>query len=185
MERTAKTLSAWKPQLGDKFKLVQTIRSYSIGTTYTVRVDYDGIQAYNDDKDCCSYRAITSDCSEELYEKIIPAPKTFGELTTEEQGALLLAHHNGSVIEYMSGSGFKNRAHLWQDSGWWEIDAPAWYNEDVYRVMPEVKIETIETYWRKIQSGCRPVCEWTDSHKITFTLIDGEPDINSIKMEKL
>jgi hypothetical protein len=186
MERTAKTLSAWKPQLGDKLKLVATTSIVELGTTYTVRNGIHGIHAYNDDKGRSSYRDIRSGDHEELYEKIIPSPKTFGELTAEEQGALLLAHHNWSVIEYMSGSGFENRAHLWPDGGWRKIDAPAWNPKDAYRVMPEVEIETIETYWNKRHGfGINTDGRRGDLIKITFTLIDGEPDIDSIKMEKL
>ena len=85
-------------------------------------------------------------------------PKTWGEMTDEEKGVLLLAHHEGKVIEFLNGP-----------YGWSLASSPRWRSEQSYRIRPEHKRETVAI----------------DTHRITFDLIDGEPDCSSVKMEKL
>ena len=53
-----------------------------------------------------------------------------------------------------------------------------------YRVKVEPKVETKTLYGRNdpYWSDCKIE---EDTHKITFTTIDGEPDCSSVKMEKL
>jgi hypothetical protein len=104
-------------------------------------------------------------------------PKTWGEMTPEEKGALLLAHHEGKVIES------KYSASLWV-----RIKTPAWHGSCAYRVKPEPKRETARLSGRVLTDR-----DWvfgtahglSDTHRITFDTIDGEPVCGSIRMEEL
>lgn len=116
-----------------------------------------------------------------LIEKKEEQMKTWGEMSDEEKGALLLAHHEGKVIErFVDGN----------MGGWVSSDKPLWYPDCTYRIKPEPKVETVTMYGRCpdeiglfFGTGEKP---WrSDTHKITFDVVDGEPDCTSIKMEKL
>lgn len=102
-------------------------------------------------------------------------PKLWRDMTPEEKGALLLAHHEGKVVQQHHGPfGF-------QDA----VDLPLWQQDKIYRIRPEPKRETVTVYgagfdWEQAALPCSE-----DTHRITFDLIDGEPDVSSIKMEKL
>ena len=102
-------------------------------------------------------------------------PKLWKDMTAEEKGALLLAAHEGKRIE------------IWdRRNAWREVSPPSWSGDTAYRVKPEPKRSTMAIY-----SGLSDVGFWShdrddiDTHKITFVLIDGEFDCDSIKMEKL
>lgn len=86
--------------------------------------------------------------------------KLWRDMTPEEKGALLLAHHEGKVIEYWK-----------RGTGGWEKLKSGFYDNEAYRVKPEPKIETIERFWY--------------GHRITFNLINGKPDCASVKMDEL
>ena len=102
-------------------------------------------------------------------------PKTWGEMTPEEKGALLLAHYEGKSIHvYVPGD------------SWIPVPKPAWHDLYAYRVKPEPKRETVRLSGQVYLDG-----QWAfgtedkgDTHRITFDTIDGEPDCSSIRMEK-
>lgn len=102
--------------------------------------------------------------------------KMWKDMTPEEKGALLLAHHEGKVIEQRVSS----------PPTWKVIPKPFWRDNSIYRVKPEPKVKTITIY-----TGWPEGWGWSqdhdedDTHKITFNMIDFEPDLKSIKMEKL
>jgi hypothetical protein len=112
------------------------------------------------------------------WEPASETPKLWRDMTPEEKGALLLAHHEGKAIDagYVGG-------------GWYLCD-PKWFDEFAYRVRPKPKRETVtlvggfhavKTYWHFGDNKA----EFGDTHCITFDLIDGKPDCDSIKMEEL
>ena len=115
----------------------------------------------------------------DLIAEWVDEPKLWKDMTPEEKGALLLAYHEGKTIE-----GF------W-DGCWQECDQVhkfAFAINVPYRVKPEPVVETVTMY-----TGT-PISHWgwtadscsTDrTHRITFDLIDGKPDCNSVKMESL
>lgn len=109
--------------------------------------------------------------------KVKTKPKTWGEMTPEEKGALLLAHHEGKPIENTATR-----------NGSWIVSTPYWASEFAYRVKPhEPKVEKVTGhYWRfeemNLFSGANV---YMSSHRITFNLIDGVPDCTSIKMEPI
>jgi len=101
--------------------------------------------------------------------------KAWGKMTDEEKGVLLLADHDGKQIEWLD-----SYTNTWEDK-----ESTEFYSSLTYRVKPEPKVETVELF------GFNSIFIWgekketVDTHKITFNTIDGEPDCNSIKMEKL
>lgn len=96
-------------------------------------------------------------------------PKLWRDMTPEEKGALLLAHHEGKRIQIYTNT-----------EGWYTFEyGVTWADDCAYRVKPEpVKpvVETVEVY------GGKAFGYWSfgsgsledDTHKITLTLIDGE-----------
>lgn len=107
------------------------------------------------------------------------AHKLWRDMTPEEKGALLLAHHEGKVIEW-----------TWSFGSEFDMDSirgtPVWSDTHAYRIKPETKVETVTLYGSPVKhiQWCLEQCA-LDTHRITFNLIDGEPDCTSIKMEKL
>lgn len=100
------------------------------------------------------------------------APTLWRDMTPEQKGALLLAHHEGKVIEALVGD-------KWREVACMGIETMA------YRVRLEPKREMVTLHgagyeWTQADLPCGD-----DTHRITFDLLDGEPDCNSIKMEKL
>lgn len=69
------------------------------------------------------------------------------------------------------------------NKGWNESDNPIWTRSIAYRVKPQPKIETVTIRANDLSFGFQTVA--VQGHEITFNLIDGVPDCNSIKMEKL
>lgn len=119
----------------------------------------------------------------ELLEEEKPMEyKTWGEMTREEKGELLLAHHDSKVIQSSLTA-----------NTWHNISEPMWYNEQVYRVKPEPVVETVVMYGRNDRQG--DAQDWTmgsasvpwtlDTHKITFNVVDGVADCSSVKMEEV
>jgi hypothetical protein len=105
-------------------------------------------------------------------------PKTWGEMTGEEKGALLLAEYEGDPIQALAldhdGSSWV-RKHL----------KSQWFDHVAYRVKPEPEVETVTLYSFRPDEEFGNEYRDTDTHRITFDLIDGKPDCASIKMEEI
>ena len=104
-------------------------------------------------------------------------PKIWRDMTSEEKGALLLAEHEGKVIEF------------WFFGEWFEIE-PTWIDEYAYRVRPEPKRKTVKFYGSvDLDADGDPYFSFyrrsEHTHLITFDTIDGEPDCASIEMERI
>lgn len=99
--------------------------------------------------------------------------KIWGQMTPEEKGALLLAHHEGKTIEVSYGL---------PGDGWVKSNEPDWEDNLAYRVKPGPEVKTQELYW---QMGRNPTANLygSDTHKITITLENNKPV--DIKIEKL
>jgi hypothetical protein len=102
------------------------------------------------------------------------------DMSDEEKGALLLAYYNGKEIEYNSNT---------DGAKWSRTFCPMWCSYYAYRVKPEPVVE-VKTLFGGYDRGYN-MSNFYDtrypdnSHKITFNVVDGEPDVTSIKMEKL
>jgi len=101
-------------------------------------------------------------------------PKLWREMTDAEKGALLLAHHEGKVIE---------RRYF---CGWRQVLHNFWHDDIAYRVKPK-PVREVVTFYTSEGEGWSAFSEYTpfDTHRITFETVDGKPDCSTIKMEKL
>jgi hypothetical protein len=102
-------------------------------------------------------------------------------MTDAEKGALLLAAHEGKVIEWFHPNT--------SDTIGWGVcddDLCLWDDEFCYRIRPEPKRETVTLYGPSSNNSFTGagICDG-DTHRITFDLIDGKPDPDSIKMERI
>lgn len=101
-------------------------------------------------------------------------PKLWKDMSPEEKGALLLAAHEGKVIEAL-----QSNVEVWYKA------RPSWSDNITYRIRPEPKVRSVDLYCGQLTVGALLKKHWSDTHRITFTTIDGVPDCSSIKMEKL
>jgi len=132
----------------------------------------DEIWRYDDGR-CCDQRKTLIDFIAEWPDED-DTPKTWGEMTDAEKGALLLAHYEspGSVE-------FLNVDH------WVTLKGLGWLDEYAYRIKPEPKRETVTLYaggsfgWNPWRSGS------LDKYCIIYETEGGKPILNSIRMEDL
>lgn len=127
-----------------------------------VALSVDGCNHQEVNTSCCSNWRIVSRAPRE------ETPKLWRDMTPEEKGALLLAHHEGKEIESNDRIGGE----------WIKVERPSWFDHLYYRVRQEPKRETMTLYYKIPNSGI--------IKKIgTIDLIDGKPDKDSIKMDEL
>lgn len=156
-------------QVGDTYT-----SNSSFDTTYTVDgIIPDGlIIGWDGDDPVTNYRAYFRS-EKHIYrikKRATSKPKLWRDMTAEEKGALLLAAHEGNVIE----------AHC--DKKGWVTIYPSCDSDLAYRIKPEPKVETVTLYgcgyeWWQAEKACSE-----DTHRITFQTIDGKPDCASVKM---
>ena len=117
-----------------------------------------------------------------LYEEP-KAPTLWRDMTPEEKGALLLAHHEGKAIE----------AWMYEDK--WLALEPEWDEHNSYRIKPssdsyavlepKVEVVVLENDRNGGWSFYEDSGTYKNTHRITFNTIDGKPDPASIKMEEI
>jgi hypothetical protein len=105
------------------------------------------------------------DVSHEYKEETTVEYKTFGEMTDEEKGALLLAQYEGKTIELLSTTG------NWVGRGYADS---CFYKCNTYRV----KVEPV------ITTGSRTGLIVGKSYTFSYTLVDGVPDCSTVTMVK-
>lgn len=103
-------------------------------------------------------------------------PITFENLSDAEKGALLLAEHNGEIVQIYSER---------HKEGWTKKSNRFMFNNHhQYRIKPAPKKTTI--YFRKMECGV-----WTATgykfaeYTLTFDEVDGVPITSSVKMEEV
>jgi hypothetical protein len=109
-----------------------------------------------------------------------PSDLTWGDMTPEQQGALLLAHHQGKTVEL--------KCHL--AGGFWRtlIDRPMWSGEKTYRIKPEPVVVHQHRYAGLYEGdlGVLSKGQYTDSaYVFTYDTEDGVPVCSSVKLSKL
>jgi hypothetical protein len=101
-------------------------------------------------------------------------PTIWRDMTAEEKGALLLAHHEGKVIQLF------DKADLWFD-----IEDPEFADGCAYRVKPEPTVETVTIYGPTPNGSF--VADPYPGHdyplRVTYATTRGKPDRASIRME--
>lgn len=100
-------------------------------------------------------------------------PKTWGEMTDAEKGALLLAWQRGKAMQYWNCD----------DEEWQDTDIhPHEFDADAYRIKPTPERKTITLGWEE-SLGVGNGFTDGDTYRITFDTIDGKPDCTTVKME--
>ena len=101
--------------------------------------------------------------------------KTLRNMTDAEIGALIRAKNDGKVIEVVDTC----------NGAWVPAPMPGWHPHATYRVHPEPKRETVTLHGSATDEVWGRGTMEFDTHRITFDLIDGAPDCDSIKMEPI
>ena len=134
----------------------------------------------------CNYRSLTfcplaycrcatnPDTAVEQLNAKDDGPILWRDMTHTQKGALLLAHHDGKVVQ------------LYDGEGWTNIQEPSWLNTIEYRIRPEPKRETVTlTGSNQYGWGFGSKAYASDTHRITFDTIDGQPVADSVKLTPL
>lgn len=166
-----------------------TIQGWSDGDCYDTTQELgDGMDMLRDDAvfRLISRASDTTEALEELAEldsEEIAGPKTFGEMSDAEKGALLLSKLNGVDVQYSSLNKSAGHPGGWQDQGgrWFFVD------DTYYRIKPESVVREVALTGKVAQKWIFTDTEAydTDTYRITFTTTDGKPDLDSIKMEEI
>ena len=142
---------------------------------YTIGVSiYGKLIDVDDGEELCEYMPFR------IVSRASDKPKLWRDMTPEEKGALLLAHHEGKVIEWTGHFGSE-----------FDMDSirgtPVWSDTHAYRIKTRPKVETVNQGYKTNSSGRFVTTSSLDhaTHVVTFNLINGEPDCTSIKMERL
>ena len=99
-------------------------------------------------------------------------PKAWSSMTDAEKGALLLAKYEGKVIES-----------FFSLTGWVSYQG-LFYQEKAYRIKPEPEVITYN-WFGTFADGFSDMAATDATHILIFNTINGEPDLSSIKMEKI
>ena len=110
-------------------------------------------------------------------------PPTWCEMTGAEKGALLLAELDGECLE-QKGRVIVNGESLFR---WAPKQEGCWLDKFAYRIKPEPLVETVTLYgsYNDGQWVFSPFNDGIHSVVQTFTTTNGEPDLDSIKMERI
>ena len=102
-------------------------------------------------------------------------PTIWADMTPEQKGSLLLAKHEGKIIE------------RWDGACWYAALSARWYGRLAYRVKPRPQRKTVTLYGHDRGYWCFGFDYLIDRDtlRITFDTIDGEPDCATICMGKL
>lgn len=145
----------------------ETGKEYSIGHTNgepSIKRVYNG---YSASWELVS-RAGSTDAADDGY-------LIWGDMTPEAQGALLLAEHNGEIIQG------------WHLLGTW-VNIPIkliWRNHMKYRVKPANPVVVTHELFG-INKGAWSNCQVKDdTHKISYNTIDGVIDCASVQMVEI
>lgn len=104
-----------------------------------------------------------------LISRAADTPKTWGEMTDAEKGALLLAYHEGKVIEWFH---FDNKV-------WTNVphNGCLWDEVFAYRIKPEPKRETVTMYGERnrLYWGFSGGEQWPATYRLSFDTLDDKP----------
>lgn len=105
---------------------------------------------------------------------------TWSEISDQEKGEMLLAHHNGKEIEMYN-------------FGEWVTVEPQWVSNRAYRIKKEPVVKQVTLYGEiesppeyqhpTIYLGKEKMGR--DTHTITYNVIDGKIDCSSVVMKEL
>jgi hypothetical protein len=136
-------------------------------------IEYNGEVWWRDDGSVNRTKKTPRDLVSEWIED---TPK-WRDMSPEQKGSLLLAHHQREKIEYRYST----------NGNWHVVTRPTWDPEAFYRVKPHgPKRETKTIYGGRVHAWNFEDYQSThDTHAITFDMVDDEPDCSSIRMIKI
>jgi hypothetical protein len=144
--------------------------AYKVDDVFTLKLGFEG-----------SLRAGSSDGSLGDWELVCdPSDLTWGDMTHEQQGALLLAHHKGKTIEVKSHASGR----------WADLGRPMWKQNTSYRIKPKhvpvVVHHNLYSGAYASQLGVLTKHQYTDStYVLTYDTEDGVPVCSSVKLSQL
>lgn len=103
---------------------------------------------------------ISGNATVRIISRADDAPTLWSKMTDAEKGGLLLAHHNGEEIEFLT------------DGAWWYIERPNWKPSYAYRVKPKPRTEWV----RIINDNDETIAT------CTVLMTDGVPDLSTIDL---
>ena len=167
------TLQELGVKVGDVVEYVSgsPCHEYRIGNRYTCENTSEGVVII---RNCFGFNKMHSRWLYRIVSRATPSTKLWRDMTPEEKGALLLAAHEGKVIENKSPSSD------------WTVGTPFWAESYAYRIKPEPKVDVVKLMTGAVYnwvSEPESKCGDRNTHRITFNLIDGKPDCASVKME--
>jgi hypothetical protein len=141
---------------------------YKVDDVFTLKLGFEG-----------SLRAGSSDGSLGDWELVCdPSDLTWGDMTPEQQGALLLAHHQGKPIQVKSHASGR----------WVPIEHPLWTQETPYRIKLDPVVVHHEMHSGDHEGGIYGFsgvkCS-NSTYVLTFDTEDGVPVCSSVKLSKL
>lgn len=150
--------------------------AYKLGDIRATLMGGDGGEWYMDAE---TYEVLESDTQN--------TPTLWKDMTPEEKGALLLAHHEGKTIEWNGTSSLTGEWTGWepcsQDCLWDDYFHGTGF---AYRIAPEPPKPVVETVTQMMYcDNCQPHTSdhmSNPTHYITFDTIDGTPQCDTIKM---
>jgi len=168
-----KTFAELGYNVGDTVRCFDSWVNYVIDKTYKLIPDEtgalrtnSGYNGYSGSWELVS-RAGSSNADDEYL--------IWGDMTPVAQGALLLAEHNGAAIQ-QSEDGCK-----WVDFN----HKPMWLNAIKYRVKPADPVVVTHELFGQQKSFWRGPQAESDTHKITYNVIDGVIYCASVRMMEI
>tara|TARA_R110000851_G_scaffold115675_4_gene241625 strand:- start:7245 stop:7751 length:507 start_codon:yes stop_codon:yes gene_type:complete len=163
-EMTGKTIKELSLKDGEQVRCVHSENSVIVGRVYTKALH----TLVNKDGGWIGFYSLS------LFVRVEESPTLFGDMTPEEQGALLLAAHNKEVIECRGAS------------GWVTVPRSSWIPTVAYRVKPKPSVEVVTKYRRADNGGwtSQQTCTKT-THEMSYEVVDGELICDSVVITKL
>jgi hypothetical protein len=87
------------------------------------------------------------------------------DMSRAEKGEILLAYHEGETIQF--------NVSVSEIAPWIDVKEPTFNDLYAYRVKPTPKIKKVELYFGELTVGAMRKKHWSDTHKLTLTLVDG------------
>jgi hypothetical protein len=169
-----KTFAELGYNVGDTVRCVDSrlFQTYTKGDTFILQMTIEGVSTssssngYSASWELVSRAGSTVTADDEYL--------IWSDMTPEAQGTLLLAEHNGVVIQMFISSDWNDLHH-----------SPCWFGHKKYRVKPADPVVVAHEIFGYHRSIWAFFTDFRDTHKITYNTIDGVIDCSSVVMTKI
>jgi hypothetical protein len=165
------TLKELNVKPGDVVEYIDT------GAMQTIAYTKNGLYYTKDQDPNMPFPRLSSRDCWRVISRAPETPKRWRDMTPEEKGALLLAHHEGKVIEYLHecSGGWRDRTGVSKE----------WHDKTSYRIRPEPVRETVTIEFDEDGNiDTKGVCDLRNV-RITVDLIDRNPVPASVKLDEI